>query len=138
MERLRAFRKIANQHIGFVVCDKDSTIVAIVKPRNREGERRNEMARAAAPADTPLIYMGAGDAIGVTRALSHAGLPLSTPVSFVESASRPDAVVQRGILAALPGLAAARGNGPALIVVGQVCAGAVASQPAAAARVAAG
>ena len=30
MERLRAFRKIANQHVGFVVCDKDSTIVAIV------------------------------------------------------------------------------------------------------------
>ena len=30
MERLRAFRKIANQHVGFVVCDKDSTIIAIV------------------------------------------------------------------------------------------------------------
>jgi hypothetical protein len=33
MERLRAFRKIANQHVGFVVCDKDSTIVAIVDSR---------------------------------------------------------------------------------------------------------
>jgi hypothetical protein len=33
MERLRAFRKIANQHVGFVVCDKDSTIVAIVDAR---------------------------------------------------------------------------------------------------------
>ena len=30
MERLRAFRKIANQHVGFVVCDRDMTIVAIV------------------------------------------------------------------------------------------------------------
>ncbi|MBK6803571.1 MAG: DUF2726 domain-containing protein [Burkholderiales bacterium] len=30
MERLRAFRKIANQHVGFVICDKDMTIVAIV------------------------------------------------------------------------------------------------------------
>jgi hypothetical protein len=30
MERLRAFRKIANQHVGFVVCARDSTIVAIV------------------------------------------------------------------------------------------------------------
>jgi hypothetical protein len=36
MERLRAFRKIANQHIGFVVCDKDSTIVAIVDSREPE------------------------------------------------------------------------------------------------------
>src|SRR5258708_5777901 len=26
MERLRAFRKIANQHVGFVVCDRDMTI----------------------------------------------------------------------------------------------------------------
>lgn len=30
MERLRAFRKIANQHVGFVICDRDMTIVAIV------------------------------------------------------------------------------------------------------------
>jgi hypothetical protein len=29
-ERLRAFRKIANQHIGFVIVDRDMTIVAIV------------------------------------------------------------------------------------------------------------
>ena len=30
MERLRAFRKIANQHVGFVICDRDMTILAIV------------------------------------------------------------------------------------------------------------
>jgi hypothetical protein len=33
MERLRAFRKIANQHVGFVVCDRDMTIVAVVDSR---------------------------------------------------------------------------------------------------------
>lgn len=33
MERLRAFRKIANQHVGFVVCDRGMTIVAIVDMR---------------------------------------------------------------------------------------------------------
>ena len=33
MERLRAFRKIANQHVGFVVVDRDMTIVAIVDSR---------------------------------------------------------------------------------------------------------
>ena len=33
MERLRAFRKIANQHVGFVVCDRDMSIVAIVDSR---------------------------------------------------------------------------------------------------------
>src|ERR1043165_1810570 len=30
MERLRAFRKIANSYVGFVVCNRDMTIVAIV------------------------------------------------------------------------------------------------------------
>jgi hypothetical protein len=30
MERLRAFRKIANQHVGFVVCGRDMAIVAII------------------------------------------------------------------------------------------------------------
>jgi hypothetical protein len=33
MERLRAFRKIANQHVGFVICDRGMTIVAIVDSR---------------------------------------------------------------------------------------------------------
>jgi hypothetical protein len=33
MERLRAFRKIANQHVGFVLCDRDMTILAIVDTR---------------------------------------------------------------------------------------------------------
>jgi hypothetical protein len=36
MERLRAFRKIANQHVGFVVCDCGMTIVAIVDAREPE------------------------------------------------------------------------------------------------------
>ena len=36
MERLRAFRKIANQQVGFVVCDRDMTIVAIVDSKEPE------------------------------------------------------------------------------------------------------
>src|SRR6267142_5832283 len=36
MERLRAFRKIANQHVGFVVCDRDMMILAIVDAREPE------------------------------------------------------------------------------------------------------
>ena len=36
MERLRAFRKIANQHVGFVICDRDMTIVSIVDSREPE------------------------------------------------------------------------------------------------------
>lgn len=112
--------------------------VAFVTPRIGEGEHPGAWAGAAAAADTAVIYMGAGDAIGVTQALARAGVSLVMPVALVESASRPDAVVRRGILAALPGLAAARGNGPALIVVGDVCADALASAPTVRARAAAG
>ncbi len=36
MERLRAFRKIANQHVGFVICGRDMAIVAIVDTREPE------------------------------------------------------------------------------------------------------
>jgi len=36
MERLRAFRKIADQRVGFVICDRDSTILAIVDSRDAE------------------------------------------------------------------------------------------------------
>ena len=30
MERLRAFRKIADQQVGFLLCDRDMTILAII------------------------------------------------------------------------------------------------------------
>jgi len=36
MERLRAFRKIAKQHVGFVVCDRDMTLVAIVDAKEAD------------------------------------------------------------------------------------------------------
>src|SRR3982751_3340995 len=36
MERLKAFRKIADQRVGFVICDRDSTILAIVDAREPE------------------------------------------------------------------------------------------------------
>ncbi len=36
MDRLRAFRKIANQHVGFVICGRDMAIVAIVDAKEPE------------------------------------------------------------------------------------------------------
>lgn len=46
MERLRAFRKIANQPVGFVVCDRDMTIIAIIDSR--------EASQVANPRDQKL------------------------------------------------------------------------------------
>ena len=36
MDRLRAFRKIANQHVGFVICGRDMAIVAIVDAKEAD------------------------------------------------------------------------------------------------------
>jgi len=97
--------------------------VAFVTPRVGEGEIEGGWARAAT-ADTVAIYMGAGDAIAVARALVERGRSPSTPVALVENASRRDVAVAHGTIATLPALAAARGNGPAMIVVGEVVRGA--------------
>ncbi len=100
-----------------------SRSVAFVTPRIGEGEQAGGWARAAAAADTAVIYMGAGDAIGISTALVQAGRPPSTPVAMVENASHPGCRIHAASLASLPALAALRGNGPALIIVGEVCAG---------------
>ena len=94
--------------------------VAFVTPRVGEGEDPVDWAAAAARADTAAIYMGAGDAVAVAAALVAHGVSPATPVALVENASQPDEAVHTGVLAALPAMAAARGNGPALILVGEV------------------
>jgi len=94
--------------------------VAFVTPRIGEGEDVADWCDAAAAADTVAIYMGAGDAETVASALIARGRSPSTPVALIENASRADRAVTSGTLATLPALAASRGGGPALIVVGEV------------------
>ena len=94
--------------------------VAMVTPRVGEGESRHAWARAAANADTAVIYMGAGQAADIVDALTACGVAPQTPVVLVESASRPEVSHAAGTLADLPGLANGRGNGPAVILVGEV------------------
>jgi len=94
--------------------------VAFVTPRIGEGEDVADWCDAAAAADTAAIYMGATDAQAVASALIARGRASSTPVALIENASRTDRAVTSGTLATLPALAAARGGGPVLIVVGEV------------------
>jgi uncharacterized protein DUF2726 len=65
MERLRAFRKIANQHVGFVLCDRDMTILAIidtkepdavVNPRDQKLETIKQRCLHAAQVKYVCIY----------------------------------------------------------------------------------
>ena len=93
--------------------------VVFLTPRVGEGERPNDWARAAASADTVVIYMGAGEAEMITHALLAQGMEADTPVVVVENATLPDSRRLKLALRDLPGVAALGMTGPALIMMGE-------------------
>ena len=94
--------------------------VAFVTPRVGAGEPASTWVQTVLAADTAAIYMGAGEALQIARALIDAGKPATTPVAVLENASLPETRVLAGTLADLPQLAAQLGGGPVLIVLGEV------------------
>ena len=106
--------------------------VAFVTPRVGAGERESHWVQAALAADTAAIYMAAGEAAAIARALIDAGKPVCTSVAVVERASLSDAKVSFTTLAKLHLLQAPAA--PALIFVGEVyreaAAAAAAGEPA--------
>ena len=94
--------------------------VAMVTPRVGEGESPHAWARAAANADTAVIYMGAGEADAVVAALTAHGLKRIRRSCSSKTPAVLPSRMRRGTLADLPDLASRRGNGPAVIVVGEV------------------
>jgi uroporphyrin-III C-methyltransferase / precorrin-2 dehydrogenase / sirohydrochlorin ferrochelatase len=90
-----------------------------------------QQAKGAAPIDwsaladrttTVVIYMGLAEAETVRDGLIAAGRAPSTPAAVLARGTRPDAQSAVGRLDELPALAAAVGEGPALLVVGNVVA----------------
>jgi uroporphyrin-III C-methyltransferase len=98
--------------------------VTFVTPRVGEGERPSGWVQAVLAADTAAIYMGTGEAEQIAAALIAAGKPPSTPAVVVENASLPEVRMRSGRLDELPGLAAGLSGGPALVLLGEVFAGA--------------
>jgi len=94
--------------------------VALVTPRAADGERGNDWAASVLAADTAVIYMGARLAEMISAELMKRGKSPRTPVAIVESASLPGRRVFLGKLADLPRLAAQTGDGPAVVLVGEV------------------
>jgi len=107
--------------------------VAFVTPRAAEGERENDWAASVLSADTAVIYMGAGLAEAISAELIKRGKPKDTPLVLVESATLPERRVLHGTLADLPELARRTGEGPAVVLLGEVLKAALA-EPAAAAK----
>jgi len=108
-----------------------SRSVAFVTPRvgadapDRTGNHAPDgaWANAAAAADTAVIYMGAKEAAAVSAALIARGKSPALPVAIVENASLPEQRTLVTTLAALPQAVAALGDGPALLLIGEVYAG---------------
>ena len=97
--------------------------VAFVTPRVGTDTPESSWIRAALAADTVAIYMGAGEAEVIAKALLAAGKPASTPVAIVENASTPELRIDHGTLGGLAQLKP--GRGPALILLGEIYADAV-------------
>jgi uroporphyrin-III C-methyltransferase len=96
--------------------------VVFATPRVAQDAAPSSWADAVAAADTAVLYMAAGDAERVAEELVRRGVSPSRPVAVVENASSGERKILAGTLAALPQLAARCGEGPALLVIGEVLA----------------
>lgn len=97
--------------------------VTFVTPAVAKGlESDDRWADAAAAADVAVIYMGKAQAARVTAALSARGVPAARPAILVESASLRRVAPVGGSLASLDRMAAAAGEGPALLLIGDALA----------------
>ena len=94
--------------------------VVFATPREAVGSRENTWAKAAAAADTVVLYMAAGEAQAVSAALIANGVPASRPAVIVENASGDQHKVIRTSVGNLPMAVPEIGDGPALVMVGEV------------------
>lgn len=94
--------------------------VVFATPREAAGSKQNEWAKAAAAADTAVLYMAAGQAQAVSDALIANGVPASRPAVIVENASDETRKVIPTTVGDLPAVAQCVGAGPALVMVGEV------------------
>jgi uroporphyrin-III C-methyltransferase len=96
-----------------------SRSVTFVTPRVGAGEDRSSWLRAAAAADTAVIYMASHEAGAIGAALIAQGRSAATPAAIIESASFGCRQVLPATLGTLAEQAARLRGGPALIVVGE-------------------
>lgn len=84
------------------------------------GETLPSWAGLALKGATVAVYMGRSVAARVAARLIEAGLAASTPVVAVENASQPGETMLAGSLLELAGLEEHDGDGPVLIIIGEV------------------
>jgi uroporphyrin-III C-methyltransferase/precorrin-2 dehydrogenase/sirohydrochlorin ferrochelatase len=101
---------------------KEATRLSIVTANTAEGAENIDWSGLADRTTTVVVYMGLTAASAVKNGLITAGRDPNTPVAVLARGTRPDSRSTTGLLSQLPLLAASVGDGPALIVVGDVVA----------------
>ncbi|MBV8535969.1 MAG: uroporphyrinogen-III C-methyltransferase [Alphaproteobacteria bacterium] len=100
-----------------------ASAVTFVTGHTRSGDAEIDWGSLARGDRTLVIYMGLSHANEIADRLRVAGLDAHTPVAVVQNGTRSDQRVSTGTLAELGALAAAHaGQGPALLVIGDVAA----------------
>jgi uroporphyrin-III C-methyltransferase len=94
--------------------------VVFATPREAAGSKENTWAKAAAAADTVVLYMAAGEAQSVSEALMANGVPATRPVVIIENASADNRKIIPTDVAHLAVAAQRLGDGPALVMVGEI------------------
>jgi uroporphyrin-III C-methyltransferase/precorrin-2 dehydrogenase/sirohydrochlorin ferrochelatase len=100
----------------------EATLLCLVTAHLAADAQATDWSGLADSRTTVVVYMGLAAAAAVRDGLIAAGRDPCTPVAVLARGTRPDAASVAGRLDALEALAAQVGEGPALIVVGDVVA----------------
>ena len=101
---------------------KEATRLSFVTANTASGAETIDWSGLSDPQTTVVVYMGLSSAPSVRAGLIQAGRDPQTPAAVLARGTRSDAKAVVGRLNELPALAAAAGEGPALLVIGDVVA----------------
>ena len=101
---------------------KEATRLSLVTANTAEGAAAVDWSGLSDPATTVVVYMGLSSAEIVRSGLTAAGRDPETPAAVIARGTHPDAKAAVGRLRDLPKLAASVGEGPALLIIGDVVA----------------
>jgi uroporphyrin-III C-methyltransferase/precorrin-2 dehydrogenase/sirohydrochlorin ferrochelatase len=100
----------------------EASTLTFITAHRAEDAAAIDWSGAADPQTTVVVYMGLASASAVRDRLIAAGRDPATPAAVLARGTRPDAQAAVGRLDGLAVLAAEVGEGPALLVIGQVVA----------------
>jgi uroporphyrin-III C-methyltransferase/precorrin-2 dehydrogenase/sirohydrochlorin ferrochelatase len=98
----------------------EATRLSIVTAHRADEAAAIDWSGLADAATTVVVYMGLASAAAVRDGLINAGRDGATPAAVLARGTRPDAKAAVGRLDELPSLATSAGEGPALLVIGEV------------------